>query len=273
MHKSDQTAGLERLVDETLASAKYRDICPDLVRSIGSQELARRRSFKEAVKSTRNKLHQVSGAYMVNHQQYAHWHSELQQAVSQGQPSAIRAICRQIMHNHASTRERLPLLDTFYTTLLADLPPIHSILDIACGLNPLAIPWMPLAAAASYYAYDIRQHLVDFLQLSITLLGLAGHAESRDIIQDCPEHEVDVALVLKTLPCLEQVEKQAGKQLLQRINARRLLVSFPVHSLGGRSGKGMITYYTAHFYEMIQDTGWRAQPYEFATELVFVVDK
>ena len=34
-------------------------------------------------------------------------------------------------------------------TALAGLPPIHSVLDVACGLNPLAIAWMPPPAIMS----------------------------------------------------------------------------------------------------------------------------
>lgn len=265
-------AALDKLIDETLSSAKYKDICPDLVRAIGVQELSRRRTFKEAVKSTRNKLHQVSGAYLPGRQQYTHWYADLRQVPQQGEQAAIRDRCRYIMQNHASTRERLPILDTFYTTLLADLAPIHSMLDIACGLNPLAIPWMPLAQNATYYAYDIHQPLIDFLQQSMVLLGVEGYACTRDVLQDCPTHEVDVALLLKAIPCLEQVDKLASKRLLQQIRARVLLVSFPVHSLGGRS-KGMSAYYTAHFQEMVRETDWQVHSYEFATELVFVVKK
>lgn len=272
LHIGSHATLLDQLVSETLTGAKYRDVCPDLVRSIGAQELSRRRSFKEAVKSTRNKLHQVSGAYQPGRQQYARWYVDLQQATQQADQAAIRDSCRSIMSNHASTRERLPLLDTFYTTLLADFAPIHSVLDIACGLNPLAIPWMPLAGNARYYAYDIHQQLTDFLQQSMALLGIEGHACTCDILQDCPAHKVDVALILKAIPCLEQIDKQAGKRLLQAIRASVLLVSFPVHSLGGR-GKGMSAHYTAHFHEMVRESGWQMRSYEFATELVFVVKK
>jgi 16S rRNA (guanine(1405)-N(7))-methyltransferase len=271
LHTGSQATPLDQLVAETLAGAKYRDVCPDLVRTIGARELARRRSFKEAVKSTRNKLHQVSGAYLPGRQQYARWYADLRQATQQADQAVIRDRCRSIMSHHTSTRERLPLLDIFYTTLLADLAPIHSVLDIACGLNPLAIPWMPLVEGARYYAYDIHQHLIDFLQQSMTLLGVKGHASMCDILQDCPTHEVDVALLLKALPCLEQVDKQAGKRLLQTIRARALLVSFPVHSLGGR-GKGMSAHYAAHFHELVREIGWQVRFYEFATELVFVVN-
>jgi 16S rRNA (guanine(1405)-N(7))-methyltransferase len=272
MLRNSNQPELDRLVDEVLASTKYRDICPDLVRHIGTQELSKRRSHKEALKSTKNKLHQVSGAYLEGHDHYFRWLNQFQQAVLSGDRTILQQLCLNIMSHHASTRERLPIMDHFYTACMADLAPIHSVLDIACGLNPLAIPWMPLAENASYYACDIHQHMLDFLAQCMQMLGVRGQAEAIDVVQNCPMQEVDVALVLKTLPCLEQIDKQAGYYILHAIKARYMIVSFPVSSLGGKN-KGMMAYYDAHFRELIGNESWEIRRVELATELVFIVRK
>ena len=271
LRNSDQPE-LDRLVDEVLASAKYRDICSDLVRRIGTQELSKRRSHKEALKSTKNKLHQVSGAYLEGHDLYPRWLNQFQQAVLSGDRTILQQLCLNIMSHHASTRERLSIMDRFYTICMADLAPIHSVLDIACGLNPLAIPWMPLAENASYYACDIHLQMLDFLAQCMAMLGVRGQVEAVDVVQNCPAHEVDVALVLKTLPCLEQIDKQAGYDILHAIKARHMIVSFPVSSLGGKN-KGMVAYYDAHFRELIGNEPWEVHRLELATELVFIVRK
>jgi 16S rRNA (guanine(1405)-N(7))-methyltransferase len=272
MLRSSNQSELDRLVDEVLASAKYRDICPDLVRHIGAQELSKRRNHKEALKSTKNKLHQVSGAYLDGQDHYPRWLNQFQQVVLSGDRTILQQLCLDIMSHHTSTRERLPIMEQFYTACMADLAPVQRVLDIACGLNPLAIPWMPLAANASYYAYDIHQPMLDFLAQCMGMLGVRGHAEAIDVVQNCPMQEVDVALVLKTLPCLEQMDKQAGYSLLHALKARYMIVSFPVHSLGGMN-KGMLAYYDAHFRELISNEPWEVRRVELATELVFVVKK
>jgi 16S rRNA (guanine(1405)-N(7))-methyltransferase len=239
------------------------------VRNIGTQELSKRRTLKEALKATKNKLHQMGGAYLEG-VDYARWLHELRACADD--KNELQRVCQSIMTHHASTRERLPILDQFYTTLLTDLAPISSILDLACGLHPLALPWMPLAEPVTYYAYDIYQQMMDFLQEWFTLIGIQGHAQMCDILQACPTHPVDVAFVLKTIPCLEQLDKHAGQHLLQAINARYLIVSFPVHSLGGKK-KGMVAHYETHFRALLGDTPWAVKRVEFATELVFVVTK
>jgi 16S rRNA (guanine(1405)-N(7))-methyltransferase len=263
---------LEKLLETVLTSSKYKDVSTDLIRSIGSRELAKRSSLKEAVKATKSKLHQVGGAYLTDREDYVGWLDELERLFHSGDQDAFLTYLRKVMSYHASTRERLPILDQFYTTILADLPPIHRILDVACGFNPLALPWMPLAKPVEYYAYDIYKDMLIFLERFMSLVQVQGQAQVCNIIQSCPTTPVDVAFVLKALPCLEQLDKSASSTLLHSISAKYMVVSFPVHSLGGRT-KGMEANYEARFRSLMENTTWSVKKFEFATELVFLVVK
>lgn len=271
MTRLDKAVALEQLMTDVSRSSKYRDICPELISLIGAQELEKRRNVKEAIKATKNKLHQVGGAYLDGRDNRADWLAKLQQALDLGQPDQLKNSCQHIMGYHASTRERLPILEEFYATLFAQLPPIHSILDIACGLNPLSLPWMPLPQPPTYYAYDIYQNMMHFLTAYFELMHIEGDSQARDVIQSCPARPVDLALVLKVLPCLEQLDKQAAQRLLHTINARHIVVSYPIQSLGGKS-KGMASYYEEHFKRLIETDNWQVRKLEFATELVFLID-
>ena len=272
---------LATLIASIQNSAKYRDVCVEVIGNIGARELAKRRNLKEAIKATRNTLHQVSGAYLdskEHYTHYTHWLAQLRVATQLHDTNALRDVCTRILNSHASTRERLPILDQFYTQILAELPPIHSVVDIACGLNPLTIPWMPLAKDASYYAYDISESMMSFLDACLPLLGVQGHAQACDVLQCSPTPKVDLALLLKAIPCLEQIDKHAGQTLLQSIQADAIVVSFPVRSLGGRN-KGMAEHYEAHFRALVaheeQAThrAWDIQRFEFASELAFLLRK
>jgi 16S rRNA (guanine(1405)-N(7))-methyltransferase len=261
---------LDRLVAEVLRSPKYSRVCEEFVRRVGADELHKRRSLKEAIKATKNKLHQVGGAYLDTALNYEAWEGRL--AASAPDRERLRESCRAIMAYHASTRERLPILDEFFATTLADLAPVRSVLDVACGLNPLAIPWMPLAPGAAYYAYDIYRDMIGFIDGFMRLVGVNGQAQARDMLQFIPPERVEVAFLLKTIPCLEQVDKSAGLRLLEAVNAGHVLVSFPVRSLGGFD-KGMANHYEARLRELLAGQDWPAKRFEFATELAFLVDK
>jgi 16S rRNA (guanine(1405)-N(7))-methyltransferase len=113
---------------------------------------------------------------------------------------------------------------------------------------------------------------VEFLNCFLTKIKRAGSVDVCDLIAACPTQPVQLALILKTIPCLEQMDKSAGLALLDGIRAEHLLVSFPSRSLGGRS-KGMLQNYEAHFNQLIEGRPWQVQRFEFINELAFLVSK
>lgn len=258
-------AELTQLIEAVVSSTKYGQVAPALVRTIGTQELNKRRNVKEAIKATKNKLHQTVGAYWNGKQAYAAWLTALHTAPDR---DAQRDVCRTMLRQHTSTRERLPLLDEFYPTLFADLPPIRSLLDLACGLNPLTIPWMPLAPIASYHACDVDVEQISFLQQALPLLGVQGAASVCDLLQPFAPPAVEVVLLLKTLPCLEQIDKRVSTRLVTRLHAPVIIISYPAQSLGGRS-KGMVQSYRTHFQQLFPADDRQIQEFVFPTEIVF----
>ncbi len=270
--RDNQAARVEKIVAAVRNSPKYRSVCEDVVRRIARDELPKWRSPRLALKAVKNRLHQVGGAYLRGPMEYDLWLRALRELGTPPPESELRKACRLIMRAHASTRERLPILEEFYARTLGPIAPLHSVLDLACGLNPLAIPWMPLAPNAHYYAYDIYEDMTAFVAGFLELLGVEGEATARDLTQATPPQPVDVALLLKTLPTLEHIDKSLGLRLLEEVNARHVLVSFPVRSLGGQL-KGMARHYTQHLEALLAERHWQVQRFEFATELAFLVSK
>lgn len=268
----DNSLSLDMLVQAVQSSPKYRRVTEGFIRSVGKRELAKRRRLKEAIKATKNKLHQIGGAYLDEDMQYAKWLVEIETAAATGEEPALLAACRSAMQHHSSTRERLEILPNFYRTVFSGLPPIRSVLDIACGLNPLAFPWMPLAEDAHYYAVDIYDDMVEFVNRFFSVLHINGVAEAADVIESPPERRVDIAFVLKAVPCLEQVDRASAGRLLDALNADYLLVSFPIQSLGGRQ-KGMTLSYENRFQELAAGKNWSTRRFEFPAELAFLVKK
>jgi 16S rRNA (guanine(1405)-N(7))-methyltransferase len=272
MMASDPETELERLVELVQKGGSYREIQIDLIRSIGARELKERRNMRDAVKATRSKLHQVGGAYLPGQPDYPGWAKQLESLPSNRQSPELQSFCLETMRAHVSTRERLPVIETFFTTILKSIAPVKSVLDLACGLNPLALPWMPLETDAVYYACDIYGDMVSFLSRFFAHLRQNGRVWSCDLSQGMPDETVHLALLLKAIPCLEQLDKGLPLRLLEGIQAQHLLVSFPVASLGGR-GKGMRGHYEAHFLDLIAGHTWKVERFEFLGELAFLVTK
>ncbi|MCA9706371.1 MAG: hypothetical protein KDK70_11025 [Myxococcales bacterium] len=260
---------LDDVVDAVLASRRYRSVHPATVRRLAAPHAVEAGRAAEAIKRTKRALHQIFGAYLPRPPRYERWLGALQAADDE---DARRQVLRGAMAQHASTRERLEHLEAFHAVLTEHLgAPPRSVLDVACGLQPLASPWW-LEPGVQYHAWDIDLALVEFLGACLAALGLGSHAAAVDLLDVPAWPTADVALVLKTLPCLEQQRAGAGEALLAAIPAPRLVVSFPTRSLGGRS-KGMRESYARGFEALLSRRGWAARSFEAGPELVYVVDR
>lgn len=263
MKAEQSTKQLEQLVTAVSQSNKYRHVTIELISQIGQSELKKRKSVKEAIKATKNKLHQVGAAYQEGG-------INVDYALSLLQTDDLKAASQTIMRQHASTAERLPILEEFYQTIFSNLPPVRSILDIACGLNPLAIPWMHLQDDVQYTAVDIYTDMIAILNQYFVITDINGQAMAQDVISKPPIMPVDVAFILKTLPVLEMIEKTAASTLLDALNAKYLIISFPLQSLGGRK-KGMAAHYAHQFERWQNGRSWQSQRFDFESELVYCV--
>lgn len=257
------------VVEEVLHARNYRHLTPAFVARIARDEWRRSSSPADAVKRTKRKLHQVAGAYLLEIRPPEAL-AALTEAHARGE-AALKAASVRLMARHASTRERVPFLDTFYQEILALTGRPQTVLDLACGLGPLAVPWMDLPANATYHAFDVDDRLVEVVRGALHLHQLQGQADLRDVVAEPPMVPADVALLLKSVPCLEQQQVGSAAHLLHHLHARHLVVSFPRQSLGGAAGKGMLAHYRQMMETLLAPTGWNATERLFPTELVFVI--
>lgn len=263
---------LERVAADVSSKKKYRQVHPGLIRSLAAAELAKGRSVKEAIHAVAGKLHQIGSAYFPSQPDYDRLFHELAILPRDKNDPSLKTYCLEAMKLHHSTRERLPILEEFFTRTLASIAPVTSVLDLACGFNPLSIPWMPLAPQAAYAGCDIFTDMVMFLNRFLEHLDMPGGFIARDLLDALPDAPVQLALLLKTLPCLEHLERSNSQDLLDAIPAQHLLVSYPVRSLGGRT-KGMLATYSRQFDRLCAGRGWHVERFEFSSELAFLIRK
>ncbi|MCJ7694107.1 MAG: hypothetical protein MUO40_01645 [Anaerolineaceae bacterium] len=267
---SKNTLSDQDLLKSVMNNPKYKEIIPSLVERIVKDETLKNKSNSEIVKSTRSLLHQIGGAYLNSKIDYAKWLDQFRLFPPDMKDANVQHTLKVMMQLHASSKERLPILDTFYKTIFADLPPISSILDLACGLNPLSIPWMLLSDDFTYIACDIYTDMLDFHNSLFKHFNIKGKAYGCDLTKLDSLPQVQMTFILKTLPCLEQLNKQISFSLLQAIRSEYVLVSFPVKSLSGRE-KGMHNTYSRHFKELLTDSSWKVRSFEFSSELAFLL--
>ena len=183
----------------------------------------------------------------------------------------VEQVCQTILAQHASTHERLPILKKFYDQIFDFTGKPDIILDLACGLNPLALPWMGLRATVQYHAYDLHQPRIKMITRFFELMGLAPLAEVRDILLSPPEIEAPVAFFFKEAHRFEQREHGCNAAFWQALRVRYLLVSLPTASLDGR--RNLLERQRRLVYGTIGDAPWKVTEMMFEKELVFCIDK
>lgn len=267
-----QQALLERLSREIHGSRKYRglDIPAETLRDLLEHELKKGRTDSEALQVVREKLHNIIAPYLGD-LDYEAAAVKLAAAGQTGSLEAVKAVCREIMESHASTRERLPFLEDFYAPLWAITGKPTSILDLACGLHPFGLPWMGLDRTAAYYAYDLHAPRIALINRFLNLLEREPLAYVQDILVSPPQVEADVAIFFKEAHRFEQRKKGCNRPFFEALNVRWLLVSLPAvdlsvhHSLADRQRSLMSG--------ILAGTNWPVEEILIGKELIFCIQK
>jgi 16S rRNA (guanine(1405)-N(7))-methyltransferase len=269
---------LEQIAARILSSRKYRWLCPATVERVVQWAARRWPGEAEIERGARRKLHQVYGAYLGNWDDgaAARLAAELDRS---GDDAQRRAACRRIMELHSSTRERLAIVGEFYRLVLAGDHPQQEqlteravrVLDIGCGLNAFAMPWIRDAAEVDYVGWEIDSRLVDLVNDCAAALGGRIEAHLRDALAGAPEEPFDVVWMLKMLPTLMRQDADAAARMLDNLPARRVVVSFPARSLGGRD-KGMTRNYSRMMEGLLAGRGRAHRRDELPGELVYTMD-
>lgn len=262
---------LEIAVQTILSSRKYAGsgVLPDTVRDVLRQEFARHSSSSAALDSARRKLHNIIAPYLGD-PDYRHAQADMETAFSAGEQSRL-AFCRAMLASHDSSRERLPILVELYQQVFAITGQPQVMTDLACGLNPFALPWMGLTRLHAYHAYDIIQPRVDLINQFFALSALPTTAQCRDILVQPPDIHSDVTLLFKEAHRIQQRRPDANRALLRALNTNWLVVSLPPASL--RRGHDLSAGMRRLVERTLEGTSWPVRELVFETELVFVVEK
>lgn len=216
------------IVERVLGSSRYRTVDPALVARVAAEELPKAHNTDDAVKRVKRRLHQAVGAFRTRVAATPRWPI--------GDPAALRAACLDAMRAHASTRERLGSLERFYPNIWERTGVPAAVLDLGCGLNPLALPWMGIGPAA-YHAVEVDAGTLETVRGFLHAIGQPHRVEARDLVAEPSTEPADVALLLKLVTTLDRQDPDGATRVLRGLRAPHAVVSFAARSLGGRGGR------------------------------------
>ena len=203
----------DELLNKLSSNKKYGDVHPDAIRRAIEECEGRYRKAKDLEKAVREKLHGVTSAF--NGLGRARATDDLEFLLS----------C------HASTKERLPLkrMDALYGRIFSITGTPASILDLACGLNPL---YLLRCCPCPVTGVDVSRSCIELLSAEPNFTGRWADLLGADAV---PQERFHVALLFKILPLLERQSAGSATELMERVDAEYLVISFPTRTLGGHN--------------------------------------
>ncbi len=247
----------QQVSQKILQSKKYRALNPETVSRVVKQFS----THKDVEGRSRQLLHQIWGSYYPGFPNFGKLLKRFQ----------VDGDLLPLLAAHSSTKERIPILDQFYTRIFEITGTPMKIIDLGCGLNPLTISWMNLPETSTYQGFDIDQAMVDFNNQVLKSTQYQAKVSLGDLF-DGATHSADLAMLLKVLPVIEQQARGTSLEILRQIDAKYLIISFPVASVSGKN-KNMVEHYRGWFNKLVEGQGWKVNELLFETELVYVVKK
>ena len=237
------------LFEKLSSNKKYSDVCPDTIRRVISECEGRYKKAKDMEKAVREKLHGITSAF-----------NELSGSAAPAVISCDEEL-ETVLKSHASTRERLPLsaMYNLYARIFETTGQPGRMLDLACGLNPVYL----------IHRFGCEVVGVDISKSCISQFpgGVWGDLLCENAI---PQERFHIALLFKILPLLERQKSGSAMDVMNRIDAEYLVISFPTRTLGGRN-VGMEDNYTAWMEAHMPENRTVAARFTTENEMYYVL--
>ena len=259
------------LVRKILASHKYQALAipEETVLDLINRNTTPGIKERELEKIVRQKLHNIVAPYLEG-LDYRSAMTELSTIRHCGdQP--LQEYCLRILSAHASTKERIPIMAEFYAKIFEHTGIPGSILDLACGLNPFALPWMGLPIETTYHAYDLHKPRIDLINAFFQVVGRPLLAEKRDILVKPPELRADAAFFFKEAHRFEQRQHGCNRTFWQTLKVKTIVVSLPSSNLTG--SHSMLEGQRILVERAVNGLDWKVTEILVGNEIIFCIDK
>jgi len=213
------------IFENVITSKNYSMLCPDLIKRIISEESKKFKKEKDVIKSVKNKLHTNVDLFFDNLKIKSLINADLKND----------KVIIELLKAHTSTNERLEIVQTLYFDVFKKLKKVNSILDLACGLNPLYIPFVPELQNKKYLALDVNINTTNLLNRFFEDRNINGKALTCDIMSKIPNEYYDVAFMFKIVPLIESQRKNFLAEFLNSLNVKYIIVTFPTKTVSGKN--------------------------------------
>lgn len=244
----------DKLFDDILKSNKYSFLDEGLIKRVIKEEIPKYKKYKDILQSVKNKLHIIYGSFITDK-----FYEKAKKLIDTDE----------IYKLHSSTSERYSFYEEFYNFIFKNIKG-NSVIDLGCGFNPFSIKLQN--GINEYYAYDIDKRISELINYYFNKNNIKGVSNTIDLITSIPDVKADIAYMFKLLPVLENEKKGRSIEIIDNLNVKYIVITYPIKSLSGRN-KNMKENYTNDFYNIIGDKYKVIDSACFHNEIVFIIEK
>ncbi|HVX92906.1 MAG TPA: methyltransferase [Candidatus Dojkabacteria bacterium] len=243
---------------------KYQNLDKSLLDGIYKDLLTKYKDTKQLEQKLKSLIHQIWGSYYTSKPNFKKLIEKIKAADNP------KEYVFSLLQIHSSTKERLTFYTEFYNKVFEITGISNTILDMGCGFNPLYFVLDERFKNIRIDSVDIDKDEIEFLNEVFDFFKMKSmQAQLGNVLSFDYSKEYDLVLLLKILPVIEQQSRGQTLNLLKRIKAKNLVVSFPTKSISGKL-KGMESNYRELFIEISNKMGYQTQEIILPNELVFV---
>jgi 16S rRNA (guanine(1405)-N(7))-methyltransferase len=271
--KMSSVMQIDQLSQKLSQTRKYQRLDLQVIHQAASRANSLSQNPYEIDRKARNILHQVWSSSYYKAPNFTKHLQSLTKSLDR--TSSLKDSLMPVLGLHSSTRERLSIAHDFYAQIFKITGTPESLVDHACGLNPLMFPWMNLPAQTKYFANDIDQKGLQFLCDASSLFSRRGistpqfHFAQRNILGSV-QQSAQVALFLKCLPTFEHLDPGLWQQILKKQHAQYKVISFAIKS-SKHYQKYAARTFSGHFEASLDQASLPYQKIIFPNELVYIL--
>ncbi len=264
---------IQDFISDVQNSKKYRDLAlpPAFLKDLINQELSQTKNKRLVKEAFRKKLHEVIAPYLeeIN---YPSETNRLNTLHAEGMSyQQLKTWAIETMRKHASTRERLPRLPLFYAVIWQAIGQPKSILDLACALDPLALPWFDTPQLEAFYAVDIHKLRLDFLDTFFQHYFPFATTLQQDFISTPITLPVDCVFLFKEVHRMEKRKSGSTKKLIETLNTRHLVITLPATDLRGHHS--LLDYHNQMIERIVNGLDVKVSQAQVGSELLYFIKK
>lgn len=187
---------------------------------------------------------------------------------------------KEILSSHQSTFERIDYYIPLYKKIFEEEhKKIKKIIDLGCGYNPFSYKLMGFSEKENpeYLAVDINTEEMEFIKCFFEKEKISGKCLTLDLskkenleVLKKESEKSDICFMFKLLDSLESKKRGSSKELIESVNSKKIIVSFPLKTI---SGKSEIKGKRKWFEKIIAQNGFLVDEFVVGPEKYYVLKR